>query len=80
MTSSAVGTGVGFYPSYPTGTAPGVVIGAAGTTASTGSVATGTGVVYKGTGSPVPFTGDAIRAVKSVGGSLFALIGLVFAL
>ena len=59
-------TGSGYYPYIPTGTSY--------PTASFGPLPTGFG---GGSGSTVLFTGDAVRAVASIGVTLLASVGVI---
>jgi len=76
ITSSAAGTGPSTIPPYPTGTgstpkASAISASASappGTTKSTGG---------SGTSTTVPFTGNAVRAARSLCTSLLAFVGLI---
>lgn len=74
--NSAVGS---IIPPYPIGTGSYMDVGYIGASvpaASGAALATG----GFGNGTIVPFTGDATRTAKSIGGSLIAFVGLIVAL
>lgn len=72
ITSSAAGTERSTVPPYPTETGASI-------TSASASAPSGTAIATGGlsTSTTVPFTGDAVRATKSLGSSLLAFVGLL---
>ena len=77
VSNSAITT----VPPYPTATGSYSRV-CTGTGAASASTASGAAQPTGGNGNitPVPFTGDAVRAVKSIGGPVLFFVGLIAAL